>query len=118
MPNASKFPWSTRAAVRSVAVVIGLALAGAASARNAGNAVLGHVVARAWCVNCHVVDTEQASATAAGPPTFAAIALLPTSNPRSLRAFLMAPHPPMPDFQLSNDQIDDLSAYILSLKRR
>ena len=36
----------------------------------------------------------------------------------SLRAFLMTSHPPMPDLHLTRDEIDDVSAYILSLKQR
>jgi hypothetical protein len=34
----------------------------------------------------------------------------------SLRVFLQTPHAQMPDLHLSRDEIDDLAAYILSLR--
>jgi len=34
-----------------------------------------------------------------------------------LEVFLQTPHGRMPDLHLSRDEIDDVSAYILSLKR-
>ena len=82
-----------------------------------GNAMQGHQVARTWCESCHVVDAEQKSAIAGGAPGFLALAALPSTTAASLRGFLTSPHhPSMPDFQLSPQQIDDVSAYILSLK--
>jgi hypothetical protein len=35
-----------------------------------------------------------------------------------LRAFLQTPHGQMPDFTLGRDQIDDVVAYLLSLRAR
>ena len=35
----------------------------------------------------------------------------------SLRVFLQSPHGNMPDYRLSREQIDDVVAYILSLRR-
>ncbi len=93
-------------------------VAGAAMAQKAGNAAAGHEVARTWCVSCHVVDAAQTTASAAGAPTFAAVAAMPSTTAATLHGFLNAPHPPMPNYQLSNTQIDDVAAYVLSLKAR
>ena len=41
---------------------------------------------------------------------------MPSATALSLRVFLQTPHVRMPDFQLSNNEIDDVVAYILSLK--
>jgi hypothetical protein len=41
-----------------------------------------------------------------------------STTPLSLRAFLQTPHERMPDLHLSRDEIDDLTAYILSLRRK
>ncbi|MBL6751733.1 MAG: c-type cytochrome [Nevskia sp.] len=98
-----------------LAVVPQLALAGNEQAQ--GHAAAGHAVARTWCTGCHVVDAGQKVASAAGAPSFAAIAAMPSSTPQALHAFLAAPHPPMPDFQVSRQQVDDITAYILSLKK-
>ena len=41
-----------------------------------------------------------------------------STTPMSLRAFLQTPHSRMPDLRLSRDEIDNLTAYILSLRRK
>jgi len=76
-----------------------------------GDGYRGRETAERWCSSCHIV-AEPASRTAidAAPP-FAAIARDPQMTPAIVRTFLNAPHPPMPDFQLSNADIDDLVAY-------
>jgi hypothetical protein len=44
------------------------------------------------------------------------IANLPRRDAAYLRTFLTAPHPPMPPFQISRTDINDLVAYIVSLR--
>ncbi len=100
------------------AVTAILLLATPAWAQEAGNSKAGHALARTWCVSCHVVDSAQKSASTSGPPTFMEVAMMPSTTTLSLHAFLTAPHAPMPDFQLSRQQIDDVTAYVLSLKQR
>lgn len=76
----------------------------------------GRVLARTWCVNCHVVDA-QSTQPADGVPSFPAIARMPSTTQLSLQAFLQTPHTRMPNFQLTRQQVDDAVAYILSLRR-
>ena len=80
-----------------------------------GDPVAGHALAKAWCANCHVLQDSE-SAVATGAPAFSAVAANPAVTPMSLRVFFQTPHQRMPDFHLSNSEIDDLSAYILSLR--
>ena len=68
------------------------------------------------CTQCHVVDSNQKSASDIGPP-FATIAAMPSVTAASLRVFLSSPHARMPDLILSSQQIRDVSAYILSLQK-
>jgi hypothetical protein len=42
----------------------------------------------------------------------------PATQHGSLRAFLMTPHPSMPNYRLAPQEIDDVVTYILSLRRR
>ena len=35
----------------------------------------------------------------------------------SLRVFLQTPHPSMPDYRLTREELDDVVAYILTLRR-
>ncbi len=85
-------------------------------AQAAGDAYEGGKLAKIWCSACHVVSDDQQSGSEA-VPSFAAIAALPERNEETLSAFLRDPHVKMPDMNLSNTEIADLVAYILSQKR-
>jgi len=75
----------------------------------------GQRLARQWCSNCHVIDeATPKAAVPQGPPSFRAIA--GHLDAGQLRAFLSHPHPPMPDLALSRAEIEDLIAYIESLR--
>jgi mono/diheme cytochrome c family protein len=92
-----------------------LFLPGPALAASFGDAANGKLLAERWCSSCHLVSSEQASATTEAPP-FATIAERPTDELDKLGALITSPHPPMPQLDLSRDQIADLVAYIASLK--
>lgn len=102
---------------RAVLAACGLVLmAGTAMAE--GDAAVGRALADRWCANCHMTDPGHGSAVAQGVPTFAAIAAMPSTTELSLRVFLRSPHVRMPDLHLSNQEIEDVSAYILGLRKR
>jgi mono/diheme cytochrome c family protein len=89
-----------------------------AEAQEKGDPAAGQRLAERWCSGpCHVIGPASARGTSTGVPTFAAIARMPSTTPMSLRVFLQTPHAGMPDLHLSRDEIDDLAAYILSLRR-
>lgn len=90
-------------------------LASVASAAFAGDAAEGLRLAQKWCSACHIVNGGQVDASDAAPP-FAQIANDPAKTPETLAIWLAAPHSPMPDLNLSQDEIDDLIAHIQSLK--
>ncbi|MFO0998400.1 MAG: cytochrome c [Alphaproteobacteria bacterium] len=101
------------------AVVIGLSLGIAAMGplrADAGDAESGHALARQWCSSCHLVEPGTSGGDQA--PPFESIANDPTRTPARLRGWLASPHPPMPDLKLSRTQIDDVMAYLESLKRK
>jgi mono/diheme cytochrome c family protein len=79
----------------------------------AGDARAGHELATLWCTSCHIVDDSGHGSDAA--PPFSNVA--GRKGNRWLRAWLAAPHPPMPNFNLSRQQIDDIVAYLGSLPR-
>lgn len=93
-----------RLSIMSVAV----ALAFAAPALAAGRPEVGRALAERWCYSCH----EQTDAA----PTLEAAANRPGRTPGTLRAWLTAPHPPMPDPGLTTREIDDIVAYLASLQ--
>lgn len=102
----------------AVAAVSGLALLLAALMPLAAHAdaANGERLARQWCANCHVIGGSAASGATVpqGPPSFHTIA--EHLDPGALRAFLSHPHKPMPDLSLTRAEIDDLIAYIETLK--
>lgn len=75
----------------------------------------GERLARQWCVNCHVIDGSGPSTTLPqGPPSFRIIA--GHLDPGQMRSFLTNPHGAMPNLGLSRAEIDNLIAYIETLK--
>ncbi len=72
-------------------------------------------LARQWCTSCHIAAPSTGGSDAA--PPFESIANNPLVTEEGLRAWLFDPHPPMPKFDLTRTEIDDIIAYITSLKR-
>lgn len=94
----------------------GAVLGGAAArADESGPVVAGKAIAQTWCVNCHVVTAGQTTGSDQAP-TWSSIADRPGTTSDSLHAFLARPHGKMPDFKLGGQDIDNVTAYILSLK--
>jgi len=91
-----------------------MAFAVPAGAVDPGDPQAGEQIARTWCASCHTVAEDQAVASP-DVPTFASLAKRPDVSPDGLATFLVAPHPPMPDMNLSREEIADVVAYILSL---
>lgn len=89
---------------------------GSVTAQNIGDVTAGGKLAETSCSSCHVVDPMAQRGCSNGAPTFAAIARMNSTTHLSLRVFLQTPHSRMPDLHLSRDEIDDLAAYILSLR--
>ena len=79
------------------------------------DAAAGERLARQWCANCHVIDNSGPATTLPqGPPAFRIIA--GHLDRDQIRAFLTHPHGAMPDLALSRAEIEDLIAYIGSLR--
>ncbi len=104
----------TRIEVLTGATVLA-ALVAAAPVQAAGDAAAGHALAQRWCTSCHVVDSATAGSDAA--PAFSAIVNRAKRTPGTLRAWLAAPHPPMPNLSLSRREVDDIVAYLDSLRK-
>jgi mono/diheme cytochrome c family protein len=76
----------------------------------------GYRLAEAWCRDCHAIEADTAGARG-GPPDFAAIANRPSTTALSLKVFFKTSHRRMPNLIITPEQADDLSSYILSLRR-
>ena len=111
-------PQSAWRPLAGVALLLLLLIASAreAQAADRGDAVAGGQLAGRWCSTCHVVSATQSQGTSTGAPSFRAIAAQTAITPMALSAFLQTPHHRMPDLHLNRDEIDDVGAYILSLR--
>ncbi len=79
-----------------------------------GSPDAGKALAGRWCGACHLV---QLRLTTIDPPTFTAIANDPAKTPDYIRKFLVSPHKDMPPIQLSPSQVEDIVAYLGTLRR-
>jgi hypothetical protein len=50
------------------------------------------------------------------PPNFVEIANMPSTTALAINVFLRTSHDVMPNYQLSHEEIDDVVAFIMSLK--
>jgi mono/diheme cytochrome c family protein len=106
-----RFP-SIAAAALCTAVV-----SGSSFAQPGGNAHRGRELAARLCVTCHVIDRTPSGPVRADVPSFPAIAGRPGSTAEYLAGKIIVPHPAMPGVALTADEIRDIVAYIVTLKR-
>ena len=79
----------------------------------AADARRGEALAERWCSECHVVSARQSQGSTQAPP-FSEIADRKSFDAGKVALFLLAPHPPMQDLNLSRNDAADLAAYIAS----
>lgn len=75
----------------------------------------GGSLVQAWCLQCHSIGPLSGSAPA--ERDFKAIARMPSTTELSLRVFLQSSHREMPNFVIKGHDLDDIVAYILSLRK-
>lgn len=76
----------------------------------------GQAFAQRFCKDCHLVEGSGATTVQAGMPSLRGIANKPGQNGERIRNVLINPHPPMPDMQVSAQEILDVLAYLQSLR--
>ena len=105
--------------IRKIGYVVAIIIFSALSATGDAEAAAprGQNLAQSWCSQCHAVKPDQSSPNPAAP-RFADVAAEPSMTGYALRAFLMTPHPTMPNIMMKSDDMDDIVSYILSLKLR
>lgn len=81
-----------------------------------GDISQGREFASKVCVDCHPIEKGEASHKHFPVKAFQEIANNPARTELSLRVFLRTPHRDMPDFTLTEAEMDNVIAYIFSLK--
>ena len=75
----------------------------------------GQRLTQQWCTGCHVVGNGTRGTDSA--PSLPVIAQRAGQDRAWLKAWLTAPHPPMPNLSLSRQEIDNITAYLDSLAK-
>lgn len=83
-----------------------------------GDASKGLVYARKVCAQCHNVSRDDAVSPNSRAPTFRQVANTPGMSITALTVWSRSSHPTMPNLIIEPNDMDDLIAYILSLKDR
>jgi mono/diheme cytochrome c family protein len=77
-----------------------------------GNAASGQAVVGMWCASCHASGTTLNDRI----PTLSALAQKLSRSEGAIRTFLVQPHKPMPPLELSTQQIEDIIAYLRTMR--
>ncbi|KWT69808.1 Cytochrome c552 [Hyphomicrobium sulfonivorans] len=103
----------------ATASVIAAASLAPASAQMPPNVKAGRQVAEKLCVGCHIVMPNPPNSTVSAEiPAFQTIANRPGQTADTVVGAILIPHPPMPNTNLSREEVNNVAAYIMSLKNR
>ncbi len=91
----------------------------AAEERESDAALRGLDFAQAHCSGCHAIKALQVSPNPESPP-FDSVVNTPGLTPQTLNTFLRDSHnfPEVMNFDIDSGQIDDLTAYMLTLRQQ
>ena len=106
------------ARVLIAALSVLLASAAPVLAQQSARVEAGYKLAQAVCAECHGIEADDRISPNMDVPAFYDIANKPGITVIALSVWFRTPHPTMPNFVIGQDEVSDLSAYILSLKSR
>lgn len=88
-----------------------------ASAAQADDAAHGAELAHALCAECHLNPGQGEKRGPMGVPSFDAVANRPLQTPDRVVGWLKSAPPMMPNHKLTQDEIYDLAAFIMTLRK-
>ena len=107
-----------RSGILALVGATAIVVAATAEGQEVGDARRGLAYARNVCAECHnVLDSGAASPSPWAPP-FKKVANTPGMSITALTVWSRTTHPNMPNFIIDPKDMDDLIAYILSLRER
>jgi mono/diheme cytochrome c family protein len=105
-----------RALAWSIGVIGFASINSSGNAQEAGNSARGLALAQQICSECHAVTKADARSANPASPRFETVANVPGMTRTALSAILQTSHRTMPNIILDADQMNDIIAYLLSLK--
>jgi mono/diheme cytochrome c family protein len=102
--------------VKLFAIFMLIAAATSAEAQERGDARKGLNHARSVCAECHAVLPSETISPNAKAPTFKTVANTPGMTATALAVWFRTSHPTMPNLIINPEDMDDVIAYVLSLR--
>ena len=93
-----------------------LSVASTVAAAELGDADAGLKFATENCAECHDITSRNSTSTASGVPTFYVVANASGISRTSLLVWMQSSHRKMPNLMIEAQDLDNVIAYILSLK--
>ena len=87
------------------------------TAEQVGVPQLGRQYAEFNCASCHAIDAGKKLSPNPNAPAFQTVADTPGMTYIAIRAWLHTSHPTMPNLIVDSDRMDDLAAYIATLRK-
>ena len=87
-----------------------------AKAATLGQVDAGRTYAETHCASCHSIARDGNTSPVNAATPFQLIAATPGMGRTALFVFFRSPHPTMPNLIIRGDNLDNIIAYILSLK--
>lgn len=101
----------------TIAALVAPPVAAQTATTDAQRVESGFERSKKWCAHCHLVGPGAGKVAQSDVPTFESIARRPGQTVEKTENGIFNPHPPMPDLQLSRDNVRELALYIMSLGR-
>jgi mono/diheme cytochrome c family protein len=103
--------------LRTLFVAVAVCVSGStANAQTPSAIARGQEIAERACAGCHGNGQQPGMIKGTPVPSLRAIASQPNQTPERLRGVIMTPHRPTPGMALALADVDDVVAYIMSLK--
>ncbi len=93
-----------------------MVLSSAAAAQELGDPKEGHAYAARVCAECHAVEPNEQGSPVVEATSFKKVANTPGMTATALTVWMHTSHPNMPNLVLPQVDLDNVIAYILSLK--
>jgi mono/diheme cytochrome c family protein len=87
-----------------------------APATDAAAVYRGATIARQVCAQCHDIGDGAAPAIYSKAPTFKAVVEKPETTAEGLAQWLRSSHPSMPHYVFPENEVGDITAYMMSLR--
>jgi mono/diheme cytochrome c family protein len=104
------------AALLGLAACASPSSAGPSASAGPGSPAAGFAYAEETCATCHAIAASELTSPHMNAPSFEAIADTPGMTSIAFSAWMRSSHPTMPDLMIEQDKIDDIWAYIETLK--